>query len=111
MKLSDFMYDLPEERIAQTPVEPRDHSRLMVLDRGAHTVERFERKPRQEAVGLDVAEHVENRGDVVLGKPAQDQPLGLHAGRVLLNHLHNSILTCPSAGPFSGFGMRTPMWS
>ena len=39
MKLSDFMYDLPEERIAQTPVEPRDHSRLMVLDRGAHTVE------------------------------------------------------------------------
>ena len=33
MKLSDFMYDLPEERIAQTPVEPRDHSRLMVLHR------------------------------------------------------------------------------
>ena len=28
MKLSDFMYDLPEERIAQTPIEPRDHSRL-----------------------------------------------------------------------------------
>ena len=30
MKLSDFMYDLPEDRIAQTPAEPRDHSRLMV---------------------------------------------------------------------------------
>ena len=39
MKLSDFMYDLPEDRIAQTPVEPRDHSRLMVLDRAANTVE------------------------------------------------------------------------
>ena len=39
MKLSDFMYDLPEERIAQTPVEPRDHSRLMVVHRGDHTVE------------------------------------------------------------------------
>ena len=38
MKLSDFMYDLPEERIAQTPVEPRDHSRLMVLNRAAHTI-------------------------------------------------------------------------
>ena len=24
------MYELPEELIAQTPVEPRDHSRLMV---------------------------------------------------------------------------------
>ena len=39
MKLSDFMYDLPEERIAQTPVEPRDHSRLMVLNRANHTIE------------------------------------------------------------------------
>ena len=39
MKLSDFMYDLPEERIAQTPVEPRDHSRLMVLNRAEHTIE------------------------------------------------------------------------
>lgn len=29
----DFDYFLPEEQIAQTPIEPRDHSRLMVLDR------------------------------------------------------------------------------
>lgn len=33
MKTSDFDYYLPAELIAQTPVEPRDHSRLMVLDR------------------------------------------------------------------------------
>jgi len=39
MKLSDFMYDLPEERIAQTPVEPRDHSRLMVLHRDTGAIE------------------------------------------------------------------------
>ena len=32
MKLTDFDYDLPEELIAQTPVEPRNSSRLMVLD-------------------------------------------------------------------------------
>ncbi len=33
MKTSDFDYELPEELIAQTPVEPRDHSRLLVYHR------------------------------------------------------------------------------
>lgn len=33
MKTSDFYYDLPEELIAQTPVEPRDSSRMMVYNR------------------------------------------------------------------------------
>jgi S-adenosylmethionine:tRNA ribosyltransferase-isomerase len=33
MKTSDFDYDLPQELIAQTPVEPRDASRLLVVDR------------------------------------------------------------------------------
>lgn len=33
MKTSDFYYDLPEELIAQTPVEPRDSARLLVMDR------------------------------------------------------------------------------
>ena len=32
MDISDFDYNLPEERIAQTPAEPRDSSRLMVLN-------------------------------------------------------------------------------
>lgn len=33
MLRSDFFYDLPEELIAQEPVEPRDASRMLVLDR------------------------------------------------------------------------------
>lgn len=33
MKKSDFYYDLPKELIAQHPTEPRDHSRLMVVDK------------------------------------------------------------------------------
>ena len=32
MKKSDFYYDLPEELIAQTPLEKRDSSRLLILD-------------------------------------------------------------------------------
>ncbi|MBQ2277412.1 MAG: tRNA preQ1(34) S-adenosylmethionine ribosyltransferase-isomerase QueA [Clostridia bacterium] len=39
MRLSDFFYNLPEERIAQTPVEPRDSSRLMVVHRGDGSLE------------------------------------------------------------------------
>lgn len=31
--IQDFSYNLPEDRIAQTPIEPRDHSRLLVLSR------------------------------------------------------------------------------
>ena len=39
MKTSDFYYDLPEELIAQTPLEQRDTSRLMTLDRETGEVE------------------------------------------------------------------------
>lgn len=38
MKTSDFYYDLPERLIAQTPVEPRDHSRLLQYDMATQTV-------------------------------------------------------------------------
>jgi S-adenosylmethionine:tRNA ribosyltransferase-isomerase len=39
MKTSDFDYELPLERIAQTAVEPRDHSRLMMLSRKEGNIE------------------------------------------------------------------------
>ena len=39
MKTSDFDYELPEELIAQTPMEPRDHSRLLVYHRKDGSVE------------------------------------------------------------------------
>lgn len=39
MNRSDFYYDLPEERIAQTPIEPRDHSRMLCLNRATGQME------------------------------------------------------------------------
>lgn len=39
MKKSDFYYDLPEELIAQTPIEPRNASRMMKVDRITGEVE------------------------------------------------------------------------
>ena len=36
--MSDFYYDLPDELIAQNPVEPRDSSRLFVYDRKTDSV-------------------------------------------------------------------------
>ena len=39
MKKSDFFYDLPQELIAQTPVEPRNHSRLMKIDKNSGKTE------------------------------------------------------------------------
>ena len=39
MKTSDFFYDLPEELIAQTPLEKRDNSRLLVLGKQSGEVE------------------------------------------------------------------------
>ncbi len=39
MKKTDFYYNLPEELIAQTPIEPRNHSRLMKIDRVSGEIE------------------------------------------------------------------------
>jgi S-adenosylmethionine:tRNA ribosyltransferase-isomerase len=39
LKISDFDYDLPQELIAQTPIEPRDASRLLVVHRTSGKLE------------------------------------------------------------------------
>ena len=39
MRLDELDYDLPAELIAQTPAEPRDAARLMVVDRATGTIE------------------------------------------------------------------------
>ena len=44
MKLSDFNFELPEDRLAEFPAENRDESRLMVLNREKHTIEHHQFK-------------------------------------------------------------------
>ena len=39
MQVKDFTYELPQELIAQHPLEPRDHSRLLVVDKNTGTIE------------------------------------------------------------------------
>lgn len=48
MKLTDFDFDLPEELIAQRPVEPRDASRLLVVHRGGGALEHRHFRDLQE---------------------------------------------------------------
>ncbi len=47
MRTDDFDYVLPPDRIAQRPIRPRDHSRLLVLDRSTDTLQhaRFDALP------------------------------------------------------------------
>ena len=72
MKTSDFMYDLPEELIAQTPIEPRDHSRLLVVDRptGAVSHEHF----------YDILDHL-NPGDTLVVNETRVIPARLYGER------------------------------
>ena len=72
MKLSDFMYDLPEERIAQTPVEPRDHSRLMVIHRDTDEIEHRH--------FYDVIDYL-NPGDVLVVNDTRVIPARLYGER------------------------------
>lgn len=41
MKTSDFWFELPKEQIAQTPIEPRDHSRLLFLNKDTGKCEHY----------------------------------------------------------------------
>ena len=57
MKTSDFFYELPQELIAQTPVEPRDSSRLMVLNKDSGKT--------QHRIFSDIIEYL-NPGDCLI---------------------------------------------
>jgi S-adenosylmethionine:tRNA ribosyltransferase-isomerase len=72
MNLSDFDYDLPEAFIAQTPVEPRDSSRLLVLNRATGAI--------QHRIFRDITEYF-RPGDVLVVNDTRVIPARLHANK------------------------------
>jgi S-adenosylmethionine:tRNA ribosyltransferase-isomerase len=72
MKTSDFDYFLPQELIAQTPIEPRDSSRLLILDRNLGTIvhRRF----------YDIVEYL-HKGDVMVFNDSRVIPARLKGKR------------------------------
>jgi S-adenosylmethionine:tRNA ribosyltransferase-isomerase len=73
MKTSDFNYHLPPECIAQTPMEPRDHSRLMILRRDQDTI--------HDAVFKDVGGYLKP-GDLLVINQTRVIPARLAAHKV-----------------------------
>lgn len=70
MKLSDFDYDLPDSYIAQAPAEPRDSSRLMIVNRRTGAIE--------HRVFRDIINYV-NPGDVLVINTTRVIPARLNA--------------------------------
>ena len=83
MKTTEFDYELPPELIAQTPIKPRDASRLMVVDRrtGEITHHHFRDLPELLRLG-DLLVHNESR--VIPARLFARKPTGGKAEILLL---------------------------
>ena len=73
MKTKDFYYDLPEELIAQDPLEKREMSKLMVLDKETGEIE--------HKVFKDVIDYI-NPGDCLVINDTKVLPARLYGNRV-----------------------------
>ncbi|MFH1031852.1 MAG: tRNA preQ1(34) S-adenosylmethionine ribosyltransferase-isomerase QueA [Chloroflexota bacterium] len=72
MKTSDFDYQLPQELIAQTPLEPRDQSRLLVINRRDSSLEHHK--------FIELVDYLES-GDVLVLNNSQVMPSRLRGKR------------------------------
>jgi len=69
VRTSDFDYHLPAERIAQTPIEPRDASRLLVVHRDSGQLE--------HRTFADIGEYL-HAGDILVANDSRVLPVRLH---------------------------------
>lgn len=93
MKLTDFNYKLPEELIAQVPIEHRDESRLMVLNREKQTIE--------DKIFKDIIDYLEpgdclvrNNTKVLPARLYGKKETGAHVEFLLLNRIEGDIWEC-----------------
>ncbi|MBE6742030.1 MAG: tRNA preQ1(34) S-adenosylmethionine ribosyltransferase-isomerase QueA [Ruminococcaceae bacterium] len=94
MNTSDFFYELPQELIAQTPVEPRDSSRLMVLHKEDGRIE--------HRIFKDIIEYL-NPGDCLIVNNTKVIPARIYGVKkktgavvefLLLKQKENNIWEC-----------------
>lgn len=94
MKTSDFYYNLPEELIAQTPIEPRNASRLMLLDKKTGEI--------QHKVFRDLTDYLSEGDCLILNNtrviPARIYGIKKETGAVveflLLKQIENLVWEC-----------------
>lgn len=94
MKTSDFYYNLPEELIAQTPIEPRNASRLMLLDKKTGEI--------QHKVFHDLTDYLSEGDCLILNNtrviPARIYGIKKETGAVveflLLKQIENLVWEC-----------------
>ena len=90
MNVSDFKYDLPEELIAQVPLEKRDESRLMILNRKNKTIEH--KKFRDVIEYLQPGDVlVRNNTKVIPARLYGKKETGAHVEFLLLNNIEGDI--------------------
>ena len=93
MELSEFNYELPEELIAQTPIEKRDESRLMILDKNTGKIE--------HKIFKDIIDYLEpgdclvrNNTRVIPARLYGKKETGAHVEFLLLNRIEGDIWEC-----------------
>ena len=93
MKVSDFNYNLPEELIAQVPIQKRDESRLMVLNRENQTIEHKTFK--------DIIDYLQpgdllirNNTKVIPARIYGKKETGANVEFLLLNNIEGDIWEC-----------------
>ena len=102
MKTSDFDYSLPSELIAQSPVEPRDHSRLMVMSRSDGSIEHRH--------FYEIVDYLRD-GDVLIFNDSQVIPARLRGRRVGSGgKVEVLLLPAGRSGTYLSKLMKTPFF-